>query len=279
MAQHRNVDVSGRTPGSDRTGGTDGGPFASAGFDAIALKPAECDVARAADAAGDAIVIDYEGHEHVPDVDTLRSLAADRDVRLTIPVRADGFDPLGDDGVDESLPDEVARVLVAGHPAYLSAEERERATAPRLDAAVDARPDAWVGTERIERIAMATGATQYDLLSPRTERELAGLRAAGYDGRVAVYAPTVFAADPDVVLDAIGAYVARRRPVARALPDGAATDASAAGRAREILRDAVADYALVGTTDGVANRVDALRAAGATAVVGYPARGVSALLP
>ncbi|WP_276252734.1 DUF7388 family protein [Halomontanus rarus] len=251
------------------------------GLDAIALKPAECDVSSAADAAVDALAIDYEGRAHLPDEETLAKLAAESNatIRLTTPVRADGFDPLGDDSLLESLPEGVGRVLVAGHPAYLSPEEQRRAIAPRFGAALETDPDAWVGTESVERIAMATGATQYDLLTRSTERTLRALRTAGFDGDISVYAPTVLTDDPDAVLDAIGGYVARRRPVARALPgsDGA-TDSSATGRTREVLLEAAGDYALVGTESEIRDRVAELRTAGATTIVGYPARGLDELL-
>ena len=249
-----------------------------AGLDAIAVKPAECDVSSAATVPVDTIAIDYEGREHLPNARTLRRLAAESTVLVTTPVRADGFDPLGDDSLLDGLPEGVGRVLVAGHPAYLTEEERRRSVAPRLGAALETDPDAWVGTESVERIAMATGATQYDLLSRRTTRELRALRAAGFDGDVAVYAPTVLTDDEDAVLDAVGAYVSRRRPVAKALPDDASTDASATGRAREVLLAAASDYALVGTEREVREQVEALRDAGATTVVGYPARGLEAVL-
>jgi alkanesulfonate monooxygenase SsuD/methylene tetrahydromethanopterin reductase-like flavin-dependent oxidoreductase (luciferase family) len=64
----------------------------------------------------------------------------------------------------------------------------------------------------------------------------------------------------------------------RALPEGAATDADAAGRAREVLSAAVRDYALVGSESAVAEQVGSLREAGADHVVGYPARGIDAFL-
>ncbi len=257
---------------------TDSSVRSCAGLDAIAVKPAECDVSQAAFVPVDTVAIDYEGREHLPDRETLESLAADGDVLLTTPVRADGFDPLGDDSLLSDVPGAVGRVLVAGHPAYLSAEEQRRAVAPRLGAALETAPDAWVGTESVERIAMATGATQYDLLSRTTERELRGLRAAGFDGDVAVYAPTVLTDDEDAVLDAVGDYVARRRPVTRALPDDPTTDATATGRTRDVLLAAADDYALVGTAGEVREQADALREAGATTVVGYPALGLESLL-
>ncbi|ELY37259.1 DUF7388 family protein [Natronorubrum tibetense] len=251
---------------------------ARAGLDAIALKPAECDVSTAEALPVETIAIDYEGRDHLPARETLTSLSSDANVLVTTPIRADGFDPLGDDSLSSELPDAVGRVLVAGHPAYLSEEERERAVAPRLGAALETAPDAWVGTESVERIAMATGATQYDLLSRATHRELRGLRSAGFDGEIAVYAPTVLTDDDDRVLEAVGEYISRRRPVAQALPDQAATDASATGRAREILLEAAGDYALAGTSEDVRAQTDALREAGATTVVGYPAQGLEPFL-
>lgn len=251
---------------------------ARAGLDAIALKPTECDVSAAGSIPVETVAIDYEGREYLPDPAILESLSAETDVLVTTPVRADGFDPLGDDSILADLPPAVSRVLVAGHPAYLTDEEQARAVAPRLGAALERDPDAWVGTESVERIAMATGATQYDLLSRTTERELRALRSAGFDGDLAVYAPTVLTEDDDAVLDAVGAYVARRRPVAAAVPEGAATDSRATGRAREVLLAAAEDYALVGTEAEIGEQTDVLREAGATTVVGYPARGLEAVL-
>ncbi|WP_436342984.1 DUF7388 family protein [Natronorubrum sp. FCH18a] len=251
---------------------------ARAGLDAIALKPAECDVSNATDLPVETIAIDYEGRDHLPAHETLSTLSSGADVLVTTPVRADGFDPLGDDSLVTDLPDAVGRVLVAGHPAYLTDEERDRAVAPRLGAALETAPDAWVGTESVERIAMATGATQYDLLSRTTHRELQALRSAGFDGEIAIYAPTVLTDDEDRILEAVGEYVSRRRPVARALPDDAATDTNATGRSREILLEAATDYALAGTPDDVRAQTDALREAGATTVVGYPAQGLEPFL-
>lgn len=252
---------------------------AVAGIDAVAVKPAEHDWRRIADLAESVrtVTVDYEGREHLPDLDGLADLTADgREIRLTTPVRADGFDPLGDDSLAARLPDELGRVLVAGHGAYLSDEEAGRAVAPRLGAAVESTGDAWVGTEGVERAALATGATQFELLSRSTENDVRGLRAAGFDGEIAVYAPTVLSGDEDEILNAVGAYTARRGPVRRALPDDPATDGSAEGRAREVLSKAVRDYALVGERDAVSERVAALREAGADRVVAYPARGLGA---
>jgi hypothetical protein len=249
-----------------------------AGIDVVTLKPAECDVSRGRDLPVDTVAIDYEGHEHVPDRATLSELAAEKRVLVTTPVRADGFDPLGDDSLLDRLPPEARRVLVAGHPAYLTASERERAIAPRLGRALEATPDAWVGSDGVERVAMAAGGVQYDLLSRRTEAELRSLRAAGFDGGLAVYAPTVLSDDEDAILDAVGAYAARRGPVARALPEDAPTDSTAEGRVREVLSEAVRDYALVGSVEDVRSRVEALSEAGADHVVAYPARGIEDFL-
>ncbi|WP_226021748.1 DUF7388 family protein [Halomicrobium salinisoli] len=249
-----------------------------AGIDAVALKPTEVDVRRAAELDVDAATVDYEGRDAVPDREALADLADEVDLRMTTPVRADGFDPLGDDGLTEALPPGVGRVLVAGHPAYLTDQEAERAVAPRLRAAAADADDPWVGTEGIERVAMAVGGTQFEVLSPTTARDLRALRAAGFDGDVAVYAPAVLTDDDDAVLDAVGEYAARRRPVRDALPEGAATDATATGRARDVLTQAVRDYALVGEPESVADRIAQLKDAGATAVVAYPARGLDPFL-
>ena len=252
--------------------------LARTGLDAAALKPAECDVRRAHSMPFETVTIDSEGREHLPDPETLRELAAEKNVLMTIPVRADGFDPLGDDSLFGRLPEDVGTVFVAGHSAYLSEEERTRAVAPRLGAALERSPDAWVGTEGIERVATATGATQFELLSRSTTRDVRALRAAGFDGTVAVYAPTVLTGEEDVILDAVGAYVSRRKPVARALPDDAPADASADGRARRVLSAASRDFALVGTHAEVGERIDELKAAGVDTVVGYPAQGIDSFI-
>ena len=252
--------------------------YRDTGLDGVALKPTECDLLAAVEALEPSLVaVDYEGAASVPGPELLERLAADRSLYVTAPVRADGFDPRGDDSGFERVPPEAGLVLVAGNAAYLSDGERGRAVAPRLRAALDdydreAAP--WVGTEGIERLAMAAGGVQYDLLGRRTESELRALRTAGYDGQVAVYAPTLVSGDDDAVLDALGGYVARRRPVRAALPDGASTDAGATGAARDTLLTAAADYALVGDVDSVSEQVSRLHAAGADIVVGYPAGGV-----
>lgn len=244
-----------------------------AGVDALALKPAEVDISHATVLDGDlGVIVDYEGHDHLPESSTLAELAHDRPVRLTVPVRADGFDPLGENDHYDQLPADVSLVLVAGNPAYLTAAERERAIAPRLRAAVERFPGAWVGTEGLERLALTVGGTQFELLSPTTERDLRALRAAGHDGEFAVYAPIVVATDDGTILDAVGPYAARRTSVREALPVGAATDNDATGRAREVLSAAVHDYALVGDNETVRTRIASLRDAGADQVVCYPAR-------
>lgn len=246
-------------------------------FDAVAVKPREHDISRAVTLPVPEVVVDYEGREVFPDGETLDALTAEKTVRVTTPVRADGFDPLGDDSLARALPDSVERVLVAGNPAYLTEGERTRAVAPRLGAAVEAAPKAWVGTEGVERVALATGAPQFELLSRNTVNDVRALRAAGFTGEIAVYAPTVMTDDEDAVLDAVGAYTARRGPVKRALPDDAAHDGTASGRAREVLSKAVRDYALVGDARTVRERVTDLRDAGVDHVVAYPARGLDDL--
>jgi hypothetical protein len=252
--------------------------LARTGLDAVALKPTECDVCRAADLPFDLVAIDYEGRDSVPDRATLAALADETDILVTTPVRADGYDPLGDESLLAEIPPGVGRVLVAGHPAYLSEAEQSRAVSPRLGAAREADDEAWVGTEGIERVALAVGGTQYELLSRATDRDVRALRAAGFDGEVALYAPTVLSDDTDSVLDAVGGYAARRRPVASALPDDPVTDSRAEGRTREVLSQAVRDYALVGTPETVGDRVDRLHEIGVDTVVGYPARGIEEFL-
>ncbi|MFB6220116.1 MAG: luciferase [Halolamina sp.] len=253
-------------------------PLPQAGIDAAALKPTECDLAGAADLPVSTLVVDYEGREALPDAETLRRLATTATVRVTTPVRATGFDPLDDDALDAALPAEVGRVLVAGHGAYLSETEAERAVAPRFGAAREHHPDAWVGTESVERIALATGGTQFELLSRSTARDVRALRAAGFEGQVACYAPTALTDDEDELLDALGEYVSRRGPVSRALPDGAETDSAATGRARDVLLAASRDFALVGGVPTVRERVESLHEAGVDTVVAYPARGLEAFL-
>lgn len=252
-------------------------PLAHVGFDAIALKPTECDVSRAPELGVDTVAIDYEGCEHFPSADMLRVLTEHTTVYLTTPVRADGFDPLGDNALVDWIPDGVGRVFVAGNPAYLSDEERSRAVAPRLNAALASSESAlcpWVGTEGIERLALAAGGVQYDLLSQHTREEVRALRSVGYEGTIAVYAPTVLSGDDDEILDAVGGYVARRQAVRRALgtaPDETVTDRRASGRARDILLTAAQDFALVGDSKTVHERITALHDAGVDTVVGYPA--------
>jgi len=254
------------------------GPFPRVGIDAVALKPTEVDLSQVTDLAASTLVVDYEGREAFPDAATLRDLVETAAVRVTTPVRADGLDPLGDDSLSATIPEEVGRVLVAGHDAYLSREEAQRAVAPRFGEGHEQHPDAWVGTESVERVALATSATQFELLSRSTERDVRALRAAGFDGDLAVYAPTVLTDDEDEVLDAVGAYVSRRAPVRRALPDDCKTDSTATGRAREVLLAASTDFAIVGDEETVRGRVDSLHSVGVDTVVGYPARGVNELL-
>ena len=249
------------------------------GIDAAALKPSEVDLARASALDVDLVTVDYEGREHVPASETLAELAGAFEVYATVPVRADGFDPLGDEQLRAGLPEVVGEVLVAGNGAYLDESERRRAVAPRLDAASAGLADPWVGTEGIGRLALVVGGTQFDLLSRSTAREVDALRTAGLELPVAVYAPTVLTGDEDAVLDAVGAYAARRSRVRRALPEDAPHDSAVEGDARETLLAACREYALTGVPETVADRVGELRAAGVDHIVGYPARGLDAVLP
>ena len=174
------------------------------GVAGLAIKPTECDLSSVDDLPLQQAVVDFEGTENIPSMTTLERLAESVDLRVTTPVRADGFDPLGDDSGFERLPAGIDHVLVAGNPAYLSPDERNRGIANRLGAAIDLANNPWVGTENIERLALATGAGQFELLGPTTERDFRALRAAGFEGDLSVYAPTVLSDDDDWVLDAVG---------------------------------------------------------------------------
>lgn len=258
-------------------------PFARVGLDAIALKPAECDVSRVCDLAVDTVVIDYEGREHLPSADALRTLSERGAVYLTTPVRVDGFDPLGDDSLVEWIPEGVRRVFVAGHAAYLSDTEQRRAVAPRLRSALDSEvtPTPWVGTAGIKRIALAAGSVQYELLTRETRKSIRALRAAGYEGGVSVYAPTVVSGDDNEILDAVGGYVARRRVVREALAEHTAepaTDRRASGAVRDRLLTAAREFALVGDRETIRQRISSLHDAGVDTVVGYPAAGLGSLV-
>ncbi len=117
-------------------------------------------------------------------------------------------------------------------------------------------------------------------MRPQSARQTRGSapRESSFSGEIAVYAPTALTEDADELLDSLGPYVARRRPVARALPGDTPTDAAATGRAREVLLSASGDFGLVGTPKEVKKQVETLREAGADTVVGYPARGIESFL-
>jgi hypothetical protein len=248
--------------------------MAELGFDAVALKPTEIELPALSSVPLDRIILDYEGPDAFPNADTLDRLAALADLRVTVPVRADGFDPLGDDCHWTRIPSTASVALVAGNPAYLSTEECRRPIAPRLAAALERVPEAWVGTESIEPIAVATGATQFELLARETEQRVRSLKAAGLDADIALYAPAVLDDDTDALLDTLGQYVARRQSIAEALPADATPDASARGPARQHLLSACEDYAIVGDAETVRQRINDLRSAGLDHIVGYPARGL-----
>lgn len=257
-------------------------PVARVGCDALALKPTECEVSAAVGRGMDTIAIDYEGREHLPERDTLSALSEHATVYLTTPVRADGFDPSGEGELIDWIPDGIGRILVAGHPAYLSDTERSRSVAPRLRAAldsIDSEPEPWVGTENIERLALAAGGVQYDLLSHTTLREIRALRSIGYDGTFAVYAPTVLSDSDDVILDAVGAYVARRSEIQRQLSEIDTTedayDHRASGAVRDILLTGVQEFTLSGDVETVREQIGSLRTAGVDSIVSYPANGLS----
>lgn len=241
-------------------------------IDGIAVKPSQGPIVQALHFDTDRVTIDFEGHDHVPSINSLEELAERKSVRVTVPIRADGFDPLGDDSILQLLPASVGTVLVAGHPAYLQEEERRRAIAPRLRAALETFPNAWVGCEGIEALAKASGATQFLLLSDRTEDDLSELGASGIEDDIAIYAPVVASNNPDYILDAIGDYVARRRPVRATLVNENRTDHTATDPDRTHLIRSAKQYALVGTTKEIDDRITGLKNAGADYVIGYPAR-------
>lgn len=248
------------------------------GIDAVAIKPTEVAVERARELGVDTITIDYEGREHVPNNEILEDLAEAFEVRTTVPVRADGFDPHGEHRKRQELPEAVGEVLVAGHPAYLAEHEQERAVAPRLSAAADTAEQPWVGTEGIERLALAVGGTQFELLAPGTKSAVRALRETGVTDDIAVYAPVVISTDKDAILDAVGEYAARRKQVRDRLPAGTPLDSNATGESRRELLRGCRAYALVGSSEAVTQRVESLREAGVDHIVGYPARGLDPLL-
>ncbi|MFB6103472.1 MAG: luciferase [Halobacteriaceae archaeon] len=245
--------------------------------DGVAVKPASMDLDTVATLSVDRVIVDFEGVASFPEPATLRYLARDRTVRVTVPVRADGFDPCGDNHLARTIPTTVERVLVAGHPAYLDERGRRRAIGPRLVAAADATPEPWVGTAGVERLALAVGGTQFELLGPTTEPTVLALRGAGVTTDIAVYAPVVPATDDDTILDAIGAYVARRPTVRDRIPADAPTDADAMSRVRTALLDAAEDVALVGDTATIVHRIEALHAVGVDSVIAYPAIGLDSI--
>lgn len=239
--------------------------IAEAGFDGIALKPTTQPPDSVDPTAVDSLVIDFEGDDSLPSPDAVAETAAHTTVVVTTPVRSDGFDPLGDDRLFAAYAPHARFALVAGNGAYLHPHERRRAIAPRLAEAIERYPDALVGTEGIERIALATGAAQFELLGPRTASLIRGLRAAGFTGDIAVYTPAAVTDDRQAAIDWLSGYLRRRRPVQRALDN--AGDSSDEQR---VLDQALDNFALVGDTATVNRRIDSLKAVGATAVIGHP---------
>ena len=109
------------------------------------------------------------------------------------------------------------------------------------------------------------------LESPSTARTChvpTPMRADGSDGTAAVDPPTILTHGPD----AAGGCPARA-PVPRPLPDGAATDAPAAGPDRSTLLEAATDFRLVGDDTTVRDRLGTPRSVGLDRVVACSARG------
>ena len=255
-----------------------GTTLSDVGIDGVALKPTEVAIERARDLGVDTLTVDYEGRESVPDEATLRALAKAFEVRVTVPVRADGFDPHGEHEARRSLPSAVGEVLVAGNPAYLDEHEQRRAVAPRLSAAAEEASNPWIGTEGIERLALAVGYTQYELLGPGTANAVRALREAGVSESIAVYAPVVLSTEEGTILDAVGEYAGRRRRVRQRLPDGTPHDSNATEQPREALLEGCRAFALIGSSEAIRERIDELKTAGVDQIVGYPARGLDPIL-
>lgn len=244
------------------------------GFDALAVKPSHTDPSRVKSSPFDRFIIDFEGTEHYPSVSLIRELQASTNVRLTIPVRVDGFDPLGNRDYLDVLPQETKVVLVAGNPAYLSQAELNRRIAPRIGEVASEFTDVWVGTEGIPLIALATDATQFFLLSPESRNTVKAIRSAGYEGTIAVYAPTVISDDRNTILDAIGPYTARRDRVRRELkhPDSI-TDLDSGDR--KVLLRAIQEFALTGSVPEINEQIQSLKNQGIDTVVSYLPTGIA----
>lgn len=239
------------------------------GFDGIAIKPKERSLTSIEPSQIDRLVFDFEGMEHLPTPMTIQQLAEETEVILTAPVRHDGFDPLGDDDWFTRFEPFAKFAIVAGNRAYLDTVASKRAIAPRIGAARTRFPDAWIGTEGIERLALATGATQYELLSGGSEQVINGLRAAGFEGTIAIYAPTMITEDRTAALNQLAGYLKRRKPVARVI-EAQAGNVEETG---EVLDRVLDQYALVGPPATIEQRIVELKTAGADLLIAYPVGG------
>lgn len=235
--------------------------------DAIAVKPSQTSLSHVTSSPIDSVVIDFEGREHYPSNTTIQELQETTDTRVTIPIRVDGFDPLGDREYIDSLPTETKVVLVAGNPAYLSEDELQRAIAPRIGTAIDEFSDAWIGTEGIPLIALATTAPLFFLLSPESKHTIQQIRSAGYHGSIAVYAPTVVSTDTDTILQTLGPYTMRREPVRRKLD--AESLSSLAPDEQEILLRETQQYTLTGSLSEINTQISRLKTKGVDNIVSY----------
>ncbi|MFB6254804.1 MAG: luciferase [Halobacteriaceae archaeon] len=247
--------------------------FAALELDGIAIKPSETDISHLSNSPFDQIIIDYEGMDVLPDRREIEELADEKTVHLTTPVRASSFDPIADRGSRMKVPSTINRIFVAGNPKYLTESEQNKTIQPRIVTATDRHPFAWVGTEGIERIALATGNPQFELLSPTTESNILHLRACGVEVDINVYAPAVIDSSKDRILDTLGEYVARRSEVRKALPANSSLDGSATGKTRRILLQAINNYALVGDVDAINQQITKLYEIGVSNVIIYPAGG------
>ncbi len=242
------------------------------GFDALAVKPRDTDLSQIPSTPVNNVVIDFEGREHYPSNTTIRSLQETTNLRVTLPIRVDGFDPLGNREYLDSIPPETKVVLVAGNPAYLTENELDRSIAPRIGTAVDKFANAWIGTEGIPLIALATTAPLFFLLSPQSKRTIQQIRSVGYEGTIAVYAPTLITEDTDTLLETLGPYTLRRDPVRHKLESTSLSSLNPEDQ--EILIRETQKYALTGSVSAINSQISHLKNHGVDKVVSYLPTGL-----
>lgn len=246
----------------------------AAGVDGLALKPTQYDLCAVPSSPVETLVIDYEGRGAFPDSSVLMQLATEYELYVTTPVRADGFDPLGDDSYLDRIPSSAKRVLVAGNPAYLTDDEQQRKISPRLKKARQSDPSAWIGTEGIEPLANRLGGTHFELLGPALDDRISQRRDDSAIDQVAVYAPMVITDDADQKIAALGEYVSRRDSVRSEIPEVRSVVDMARGRIRKELLEAIDQYALAGSIETIHRRITDFHANGVDQVIVYPATNI-----